>query len=600
MVSQRFVNLLQIKNRLQLKRLAYFIPILILISILFPKCAVIEPPTGGPQDTIPPILIRSIPQMNATNVKEENILITFNEFYRLDKVNEKFVLSPPQERLPEFKVKGKSLEIEFFEPLEKETTYTLYFSDAIIDNNEGNKLENFEFAFSTGSVIDSLKFTGKVVDAFTNDPIEGAFVMLYESFEDSVPILKRPRYVTKTDKSGRFVLSNLKQKSYKIFALRDENSNYKFDQLTESVGFISNPIDSSTLFGPSNTERLRDSTFVLRLFQEENRIVARTDFSRNHRRKISMAFSKKPEGEVKLNPLNFSLDSAEQWYIASTNLKGDSLDFWITNDDISKNDSLIITAHYMKTDSLLNFVESIDTLRAFFFDKTPSTARRKGKGDAEVVEKKQSLPISFSPKSGASVQPSQQLKLTVDLPLVSIDTSRFELYNQTDSISVKSFVFKADTLSPVTFYLSYPWEANKNYGFTLLPEAFVNLDKISNDTVTYGFKGADPEKFGTISLSLTGVKSNVIVELTKDKGTVVNRETVSEDKTFRFSFVPPGRYKIRFTIDENSNGEWDTGNYLKGVQPERMVLYQDNNKNKEIQVRENWEYEISYNFENLD
>lgn len=580
-----------------MKRLAYFIPLAFLASLLFPKCAVIEPPAGGPKDTIPPVLVRSVPVINATNFKGEKILITFDEFIKLDKISEKLVLSPPQERLPEFKIKGKSLEIEFFEPLDDETTYTLYFSDAVVDNNEGNKLPNFEFAFSTGSIIDSLKFSGKVVDAFTNEPLEGIFVMFYESFEDSLPMLKRPRYVTKTDRKGRFVLSNLKYRSYKIFALRDENSNYKFDQLTEAVAFRLNPIDSTGLFGPSNAEMLKDSSYVLRLFQEENRVLARTDFSRNQRRKISLAFSKKPIDTVEISPLNTPVDSAEQWFITGTNLKGDSLDFWIVNDNINKNDSLIVTAKYLKTDSLLNLVEAIDTLRMFFTEKAPTTSRRRDKVESVDVEKKQTLPIKSSVRQGGSLQPHQALKLTMNMPLLSIDTSLLVLKDMTDSLDINSFSFKADTLNPLLYFISNPWLANKNYRLTVFPNAFVNLDRVTNDTINFDFKGADPEKFGTIRLNLTGTTPNVIVELTKDKGVVVDKKTVSEDGIVSFSFVPPGKYKMRFTLDENTNDKWDTGLYLDKKQPEKVIMYVDENKNREIQVRENWEYEITYNLE---
>jgi hypothetical protein len=235
----------------------------------------------------------------------------------------------------------------------------------------------------------------------------------------------------------------------------------------------------------------------------------------------------------------------------------------------------------------------------FFFDKaSTTTSRRRDKVESENVEKKQTLPIKSSVRQGGSLQPDQVLKLTMNMPLLSIDTTLLVLKDMTDSLDINSFSFKADTLNPLLFFISNPWQANKNYRLTVFPNAFVNLDRVTNDTINFDFKGADPEKFGTIRLDLTAATPNVIVELTKGKGDVVDLKTVSKDSIVYFNFVPPGKYSMRFTIDENLNGKWDTGLYLEKLQPEKVIIYEDENRNREIQVRENWEYEITFNLEN--
>jgi hypothetical protein len=366
----------EIKPFFQLKRIAYIIVLAFLAGLFLPRCAVIVAPTGGDKDTIPPVMVRSVPALNSTNFNRDRVVITFDEFIRLDQITQKMVLSPPQEQLPEFKIRGKSLELRFTEPLLDSTTYTIYFADAILDNNEGNKLQNFEFSFATGSEIDSLRYVGKVINAFTLEPEEGVFVMFYKSHEDSIPILERPRYVTKSNKEGQFFLSSIKFGNYKLFALRDGNANYKFDQVSEEIAFSSTIIDTSLLLTPSQAMHQKDSLTELRLFLEEPRILALTDFSRNERRKLRLGFTKQAEGKVTLKPINVKIDSALVWYETGRNIKGDSLDFWIIDNNLSRIDTLVIGATYLKTDSLMNLVETTDTLRMFYRGKTQTTSRR--------------------------------------------------------------------------------------------------------------------------------------------------------------------------------------------------------------------------------
>jgi hypothetical protein len=575
-----------------LKRLVYLIPIAFILSLFFPRCAIIVAPTGGPKDTIPPVLVRSVPTMNATNVKRDRISLTFDEYIKLDKISEKLVLSPPQERLPEFKIRGKSIEMRFFEPLIDSTTYTLYFDDAIVDNNEGNKLENFEFAFSTGSIIDSLRFNGKLIDAFTLEPVQGAFVMLYTSFKDSIPIKERPRYVTKSNKEGLFTLSNLKYNNYKIFALADGNSNYKFDQVSEKIAFHPSPIDKSMLLGPSLAKLQTDSLLTLYLFQEENRTLYLTDFSRPQRRHIKFGFSRPPVGEVNLKAINAGIDTLSNWYLKGINPMRDSINFWITNDAISRFDSLVVVANYQKTDSVMNLVEVQDTIRLFHIERS-QTARRGRREDAEE-EKKPVLKIKTSHAKGTSITPVENLKLTFGMPLAKKDTSLIELFSITDSAKVMPLGLRIDSLDPRIYHLNQIWKNNTSYQLTVLPGAFTNLDGITNDTLILGFKGADSEQFGIIRVTLSGVTPNILVQLTTDKGVVVDEKTAQKDGVVTFNYVKPAKYHMRFVHDANQNGVWDTGWYLEGKQPEKVFNYQDGD-NREIQVRANWEYDLSFN-----
>ncbi|MFA5648536.1 MAG: Ig-like domain-containing protein [Bacteroidales bacterium] len=577
-----------------MKKIALLIPIAFLISLFFPRCAIQVAPTGGPMDTIAPILINSKPSMHATQFKGKSISLTFDEYIKLEKISEKLVLSPPQEQLPEFKIRGKGIDIIFAESLADSTTYTLYFADAIVDNNEGNKMENFEFAFSTGHEIDSLRVQGKIVDAFDKKPREGVFVMLYDSFNDSTPIKERPQYVTKTNKSGFFRLSNLKQNNYKIFALADGNSNYKFDQISEEIAFREQPIDTSMLLTPTQANATRDTLLVLSMFKEENKAIVLTDFNRPQRRLLKFGFTKPLTDTLIVTPLNVSFDTTKQWFINGYSPSLDTINFWITDSVISQIDTLVVKAIYSKTDSVLNLVQTKDTLRMFFQDKSTTTSKRKQKEDENEAAQKPVLNIKLSVGKGESIPPTQKLYLNFNIPLLSIDTSLISIFNLTDSVYLPNIVPKPDTLNPTQYEIKQLWTSKTPYRFTALPGAFVNLDGLTNDTLLVAFAGADPDKYGTIKVALTNVKPNVIAELLDGKGNVVDSKIITSDTLTTFTYVKPANYSMRFIEDKNRNGKWDTGSYLNCIQPENVYIYQDDNKNKEIQVRANWEYELKY------
>ncbi|MFP4557807.1 MAG: Ig-like domain-containing protein [Bacteroidales bacterium] len=577
-----------------MKRVILIVPALFLISLFLPRCAVIVQPTGGPKDTIPPVLVRSEPPKNSTNFSGQRVRLTFDEFIKLEQISQKLVLSPPQERLPEFRIRGKSLDLTFFEELDDSTTYTLYFSNAIVDNNEGNELENFEFAFSTGPEIDSMRFKGRVIDAFTLEPVEGALVMLYTSFHDSIPINERPRYVTKSNKEGTFTLSNLMQSDYKIFALKDENSNYLFDQISENIAFTPDTISPSDLIEPySDTLQPKSKEGrTLRLFQEEDKRLTLTDYKREQPRALSFGFSRKPLGDVDIVPIDAPYDTSKVWYELERNVKGDSLVYWLLDDELRNNDTLVVKATYQRTDSLMNLYQTTDTLRMFYDDKSSKGGGRSAQKEDDE-EKKPALAIKTSPSSGRSILPHQRLSLSFNMPLEAIDTTLIGLENTTDSVSISSFSLAKDTLNPTKYHIKHSWKNNTGYALTILPQAFTNLDGVTNDTLVHSFKGADPERFGKISLDLTGVTTDVILELIGSSDKVVDRKITEKDSKVVFSYIKPGTYKLRIIVDRNRNGKWDTGNYLKGVQPERVIIYEDK-ETQDIQVKANWEYEVSY------
>lgn len=582
-----------------MKRLIVIPFFFLFAALFFPRCAKIVAPTGGPKDTIPPVLLRSVPHPNATNFNGKRITFFFDEFVQLKDVNQKFILSPPQEKIPEIRQKGKSIDIIFAEDLLLNTTYTLYFSDAIVDNNEGNKLQNFEFAFSTGPIIDSLMVKGTVIDAYTLEPVEGVLVMLYSQFNDSIPLKSKPIYVSKTNKQGFFSLSNIKYSNYKIFALDDKNSNYIFDQSSERVAFGFDTLKQEMLttktamVGSSDSLQTSfEQKVKLKLFTEDSRIQRLTDFSRTSRRKLTLGFSIPFIGDVNLLPVNHSYN--EPWYIKEVSNNRDSINYWITDHTLQLRDTIMMRVEYLKSDSLQNLVPTADTLRFSYYKEEEPRSRRRGD---EKPRKEPTFKYSIQPTRGISLSPLQSISFLFGMPLKSVDLRYISLYNTTDSVHVKDFNWLPDTLNPRRYSIVYPWVAKKGYTLMALPGAFTNLDVELNDTIKYSFAGYTPELLGSISLSLKGVKGNTLIQLISAKGKTLDQKQLVSDGVVLFSYLPPENYSFRFVLDENSNGKWDTGYYLKGIQPERVIYFEEAGKQKNINVRKNWEYELTFDLE---
>lgn len=531
--------------------------------------------------------------MNATKFKGEKITLTFNEFIVLKDIQKKLAISPPMAKRPELTQKGKSLEIKFKEPLKENTTYTIYFADAITDNNEGNPIKNFVFAFSTGDIIDSLTVSGKLINAFTLLPVENSFVMLYDGQNDSLPIKTLPHYLTRTDKNGIFIFSNLQANDYKVFALNDGNSNYKFDQVTEEIAFMNEPLKKEVLKAPStlDTSKLAKREINLSMFTENKRIQALTGFSRSQRRKFAFQFTKKPEGEVILNPLNFQVDS--NWYIKERNPLQDSIIYWITNDRISRMDTLKIKVSYFKTDSLQKLRPKLDTLKLIYTDAEPI---RKRKGDKDAP-KKIFLRINSNIKNTQTVSPTAPLELLSPSPLKRINDTLISIVNLKDSSIIKGIKLIKDTLNPRIYRINYSWASGIGYKFLALPGAFTSLYNTSNDTMKIRFNGANPENFGVLNITLLNIKKAVVVELLNEKKDQVIASKVAHiGENVSFAFINPGKYTLRFIEDLNDNGKWDTGWYLKGIQPEKVFYYDEGKTKGVMNIRANWENEIKFDF----
>lgn len=520
----------------------YFLSFLIMVSLT--QCARKSTPTGGLKDTLPPIMINASPKMNTVFFDKEKIIITFDEFINLKDISKQLIISPPLE-LDKYKVKpqgtvAKKIQIQLLDSLKKETTYTFNFGESIVDNNEGNPLPFFRYALSTGPIIDSLEIRGKVTDAYKRITEPYTSLHLYpvdSTYSDSTIFLKKPFYVTSTLDSVIYNFKNLRPDTYEIIAIKDVGGNYLFDQNIDKIGFLEKPI---TLPG--------DSVINFRIFKEIPNLFWTRPFFINTSQ-IGFGYygeANRDAIEVKSKvPRNFR-------YLINKNRETDTLNFWFRGD---------------KLDSLKFAIKEEDTTRLF-----------------NVKFKKQlrdSLEISVITKSIMGLLDS--FKIESNLPLVKINLDLINIKGL-DSLSVPykaSLDKNYDRLS-----LFYDWLPNDNYKIELLPNALIDFWGNTHDTLRFGAKTKPIEDYGNIFLQiLREDKDPFVLELVNLKGESLRRLDVSNESDFyEFKYLLPGNYLFRYIKDKNGNKKWDTGNYLKKIQPE-MVYYSPDT----IDLRANWE-----------
>ena len=577
--------------------------------------------------------MESAPKNYSKNFKGDKIDITFDEFLQQKNVGNELLISPPLENKPITKFRNKTLIIDLNNELKDSTTYTLNFGDAIADNNEGNILVNYEFVVSTGNFLDSLSVTGNVVRAFdlkpTEDPVS---VMLYSNLNDSAPLTEIPMYVGKTDKEGNFAINNIRSGTYNVFALLDVNSNLKYDNPDEEIAFA----DSSFVLDPSQTvfsenESLdtalilhyADSSFFsdsiphnyivnkktgdtlrfatkktyalhvdLSLFREETSKQYLSVKERPDREKLLFGFNRPLYDSLVLHPLNFLY--SEDLFLKETSVNNDSIIYWLRDTAVASYDTLKLTLTYSVLDSLNHITPRTDTLSMLYREassKKPGRRKAQNTEEADTLSKFQKLAIN--------VRDNDYLDLNKD---VVIQTEKPDFDFNSDSLKLIQIVDSTETPVKVEmirdtadfhkFLIHADWLEGTEYRLIMTPGAFTNIYGNSNDSVEVHFSIRKLEYYGKVIMNITGVKSPVLIQLLDDKSNIVRSEPVSQDGQITFEYVLPRSYVLKVVFDNNKNGKWDTGNYLKKIQPEKVKFY-----SKTVDVRSNWDVELNWDIE---
>ena len=595
------------------------LPLILMLVIIGYSCASMGTPDGGPYDEMPPKFVGSNPGMRAVNVKNQKIELEFDEFIKLEKAAEKVVVSPPQLEQPEIKVVGKKVALELFDTLKDATTYTIDFSDAIVDNNEGNPMGHFTYSFSTGGTIDTMEVSGTVLNAADLEPIKGIQVGLHKNLNDSALTTLPFDRVSRTDSRGHFIIRGVAPGKYRIYALMDGNQNYLYDSKTETVAFSDSIIIPSMMpatrqdtiwkdtltvdtIKTVNYTRFMPDDIILRAFKEEN---TRQYFSRSQRDKENhfiLKFSAKADTLPTLTGLNFDATDA---FVIEPNEGNDSICYWIKDSLVFQMDTLEVQMDYLYTDSLDQLVPKTDTIylankltreqreklaKKEAEEKEKERKKKEKKGEKIEEEKPSFLTMNVDAPSAFDI--NRNIVLSFDEPVARIDTSAIHMSVKVDTIWQETpFLIVPDSVLPRKYEILAEWEPEKEYQLKIDSAAIVGLYGLHTNKVEQTVKVKKLDEYGTLLFNLEGAPSTSVVELLDNGGKMLRQQRITSENTADFYYLAPNaKYYVRLFNDRNGNGKWDTGNVEQGIQPEEVYYFP-----KVWEMKANFEFEETWN-----
>ena len=594
------------------------LPALLMLMIVVYSCASMGNPDGGPYDEEPPKFVRSTPKPFAINSKEKKVTIEFDEFIKLEKAAEKVVVSPPQLEQPEIKASGRKVVVGLVDSLKPNTTYTIDFADAIVDNNEGNPLGNYAFTFSTGTTIDTMEVSGTVLGASDLEPVKNIQVGLHSDLSDSAFMKKPFDRVSRTDSRGHFSIRGIAPGKYRIYALMDGNQNYLFDSKTEMIAFsdsiiipaMEDAMRQDTIWKDSLTidtiksvgyTRFLPDDIILRAFKEENDRQYLTRSERDKENHFVLTFSARADTLPTLKGLNF--DERDAFIIEKTD-RNDSICYWIKDSLIYQMDTLEIQMDYLATDTLDRLVPQTDTL--FLANKLTRAEREKLEAKAaeekekerkkkekkgETIEPEPTKFLTLNVDAPSAFDLDRNVYLSFDEPVASIDTAAIHMEIKKDSLWEEiPFMFVADSVMPRKYEILAEWEPEKEYQLSIDSMAFRGMYGLHTNKVKQTMKVKKLDEYGTILLNITGADSTAVVELLDGSGKVLRRQRITPQNTADFYYLNPGtKFYIRLFNDRNGNGVWDTGKYSEHSQPEEVYNFP-----KVWEMKANFEFEENW------
>ena len=571
------------------KKLSKFLPLipaaLVLGAMMFPSgCAnTTTPPTGGPKDTIPPVLLKTAPLPGTVNVPthKTQIKFTFDEYVVVKDPNNIF-LSPPLEKKPKYKMQGKTLVVSFESDLDSNTTYTLDITGAVADNNEGNFFEGFTLVFSTGDQIDSMGMTGLVQDCNTLKPIKGATVLLYKDHADSAVFLHRPNAAAKTDEWGFFSLRNIQDTVYRVYAIRDANNNNIYEPDQESIAFLDEPYRPVTVFNDSIYEfkkfNMKDTALCLARKNDVELNVFREKPSKQfivkkERVGLRTAFLTFMAPGVNIHSMKFKGLPAEK-LISQINPQKDSLELWV-NDQRKMPDTLFLDINYDKTDTLGELVPTDETVKLALSKEMRAELQ---KSSQRNVKHEDTIAVFKSVADPTTIE-QYGFRLEFKYPLIqeAWDSLTFWSVNPRQQEKKEKFKVSRDP-DNLRIYTVMPTEKlmqGFDYHLKIPYRKFRDVNGFYNDSTELKVTLPNDEKLSYISMELSHVgKNRYIVDLlTEKRDKVIRSFIVESDQTVLFPYVKAGKYCVRITEDRNSNGLVDTGNVLEHRQPEKVRFF---------------------------
>lgn len=583
----------------------YYIFIIIAAAVMY-SCANIGNPSGGPIDKTPPIFMRSNPTPNAVNVKDRKIEIFFDEIVTLKDPSTKIIVSPAQTEMPRMSALGRKVTVELVDSLLPNTTYTIDFSNSIQDNNEGNAIDNFAFAFSTGSVIDSMRVSGYVLDSRTLEPMQSVVVGLQSNLADSAFHKEKLQRVALTNDRGQFTIRNVSPGSYHIFALKDLDRDYKFGNPTEDIAFLDSIIVPSigsreaadTVYNDLNEidtimRATRPAYFpndiLLSMFNEDRKSQYLANNLRVDSTRISLTFAAASDTLPSLSIVGRN-DVPDQWYTLERSQTNDTLTYWIRPPHLVSADTLIVATTYLRTDTASNLSWGTDTLK-FTFQRQKAKKKKKNE---ETDSLEQIRFMELHPLANGTQEVYAPLLLQTGTPIERYSREAFHLQRklQNDTTfypaEIKSIALRDSTLSRRDLMLKVDWEPGAAYTLAVDSLAMTDIYGLQTKPLKVDFNVRKMEEYGNIVFNIPAVRDSAIVELLDGTEKIVLRAPVKSHRAELLNLLP-GKYYARLFIDRNGNGKYDTGNYDMHLQPEETVYYPG-----AINLKKNWDVEQTW------
>lgn len=570
------------------------------------SCANIGNPSGGPIDKTPPIFMRSNPTPNAVNVKDRKIEIFFDEIVTLKDPSTKIIVSPAQTEMPRMSALGRKVTVELVDSLLPNTTYTIDFSNSIQDNNEGNAIDNFAFAFSTGSVIDSMRVSGYVLDSRTLEPMQSVVVGLQSNLADSAFHKEKLQRVALTNDRGQFTIRNVSPGSYHIFALKDLDRDYKFGNPTEDIAFLDSIIVPSigsreaadTVYNDLNEidtimRATRPAYFpndiLLSMFNEDRKSQYLANNLRVDSTRISLTFAAASDTLPSLSIVGRN-DVPDQWYTLERSQTNDTLTYWIRPPHLVSADTLMVATTYLRTDTASNLSWGTDTLK-FTFQRQKAKKKKKNE---ETDSLEQIRFMELHPLANGTQEVYAPLLLQTGTPIERYSREAFHLQRklQNDTTfypaEIKSIALRDSTLSRRDLMLKVDWEPGAAYKLVVDSLAMTDIYGLQTKPLKVDFNVRKMEEYGNIVFNIPAVRDSAIVELLDGTEKIVLRAPVKSHRAELLNLLP-GKYYARLFIDRNGNGKYDTGNYDMHLQPEETVYYPG-----AINLKKNWDVEQTW------
>ena len=595
---------------------------IMVVALCIYACANRGYPEGGPKDETPPQVVEEVPLSYTTNFKAKRVNIYFDEFVQLNDINNKFIFSPPVKKDPKVSLKGKYVQVAIPDSLRENTTYSLDFADAIVDNNESNPLGFYRYVFSTGERIDTLELGGTVVNAESYEPVMGVLVALYEKQGDSIPLKELPDYIARTDSSGNFRLTNLREGHYRVMAIEDANRDKMYTPESEMFAWmdttvfpvvepatrvdtfrvIEKIVEADTILRDSivRTDYLAygPSNLYLRLFLEKLTQLYLVEDDRKEREQLNFIFSIPGENglEVTLWDTLATEPLPQDWYFKEHSAGNDTLTLWIKDSTVYKKDTLNVILSYMRSDSTGQWERYSDTARYTFRAKEKKEGKSKKKDeDAPKVEF-----LEIKSNISGDLDLGARLYLEFSRPINKSTLDSIRVLEKVDTVyQLIPFQVVEDSLRVRRVFVDAAWKAGGEYQLQIDSATIYDIYGRFNDKLEKKFKVRTEEYYGKIMVNVRGVDCPTIVQLYKAENgksengkrtyNVVQSKVVEQDGEVVFPLLPEGKYCVRAILDRNGNGVWDTGLYLKHRQPEEIVYLRG-----EIAVKQNFDVEQDF------